>query len=94
MKKEKEKKEKQPIFYRYKTGEYIREKLGTRHGCIDYRYKKLKKAGRLLLICIRKKEGKRGGKTKAIALLRDINLRKTKNIINKYKVKIKKMKRK
>lgn len=85
---------KKPLFYRYKTGKYIREKLGTRHGCIGYRYKKLKKKGRLLLICIREKEGKRGGKTKAIALLRDTDTMKAKWIIKKHDIKIKKMKRK
>lgn len=63
-------------FYAYKGGEYVREKLNTKRGCTDYRYKRIKD-GRLLLLCIRDKEGKRGGKTKAIALLRDkdINLK-------------------
>lgn len=56
--------------YAYKSGEYVREKLDDKRGCVDYRYKKIK-PGRLLLLCIRDKEGKRGGKTKAIALLRD-----------------------
>lgn len=89
----KEEKKKKSLFYRYKTGKYIREKLGTKHGCVDYRYKKLKKKGRLLLICIKNKSGKRGGKTKAIALLRNISTRKAKNIIKKYEVKTKKLKR-
>ena len=57
--------------YAYPYGEYVRQKLGTKHGCVKYRYIRLKKPGRLLLICIRNKEGKRGGRTKAIALLRD-----------------------
>lgn len=93
-------------FYAYKGGEYVREKLGSKRGCIDYRYKRIKE-GRLLLICIKDKEGPRGGKTKAIALLRDkdIDLReykgkersRIKEAIKKFrklKEKMKKKKRK
>ena len=61
-------------FYGYlKTGRYVRQKLNTRHGCVEYRIKEIK-PGVKLLLCIRKGKGKRGGKTKAIALLRDIKV--------------------
>ncbi len=58
-------------FYAYTGGEYVRQKLATKHGCKDFRYIRLRKPGRLLLLCIRDKPGLRGGRTKAIALLRD-----------------------
>ena len=57
--------------YTYKTGKTIREKLTTKRGCNgEYRVKEVKKGVKILL-CIRKKPGKRGGKTKALAILRD-----------------------
>jgi len=61
-------------FYFYKGGKYLRQKLATRHGCTgEYRIIPVKgKPSRKLLICIRKKKGPRGGKTKVLALLRDI----------------------
>jgi len=58
--------------YRYETGEYVREKLGDRRGCEAYRVKTIK-PGRKLLLCIESSEGERGGRTKAIALLRTKN---------------------
>jgi len=57
------------LVYYYTKGEYVRVKYGTRAGCVEYRYKRIvnkkgkEKKGRLLLICIRKGEGKRGGFT-------------------------------
>lgn len=63
--------------YYYTHGEYVREKLNTRYGCSNkYRIKDLGN-GRKLLLCITKKKGPKGGKTKAIALLRhkDVDLR-------------------
>ena len=68
-------------FYAYKGGLYVREKLASDRGCTDeYRVKEIKPR-RKLLLCIRKKEGKKGGQTKAVALLRriDIDLREYKS---------------
>ena len=82
-------------YYRYKTGRYVREKLATRHGCTNqYRLVPVKgKVGRKVLICITKKKGKRGGRTKAIALLRDIKkVAKARKLLRVAKVK--KMRRK
>ena len=60
-------------FYMYPTGRYVREKLASRRGCKDYRYVPVKgKPSRKVLICIRDKKGPRGGRTKAVALLRDV----------------------
>ena len=60
-------------FYIYKkSGQYVRQKLASRRGCVKYRYKEIK-PGVLLLICVTKKKGKKGGKTKAVALLRHVN---------------------
>ena len=54
-----------------KTGKTIREKLNDRRGCTgEYRIKEVKKGVKILL-CITKKKGKRGGHTKALAILRD-----------------------
>jgi len=51
------------------------------------------KVGRKVLICITKKKGKRGGRTKAIALLRDIKkVAKARKLLRVAKVK--KMRRK
>jgi len=69
-------------FYGYlKLGRYVREELSSKRGCSDrFRIKEIK-PGVKVLICIRNKPGKRGGKTKAIAILRDINIKhKDKNI--------------
>ena len=61
-------------FYGYlRTGKYVREELSTKRGCSgEYRVKEVK-PGVKILLCIRNKEGKRGGKTKALAILRDVN---------------------
>lgn len=56
-------------YYRYESGRYLREKLGSKRGCESYRTKTVK-PGRKLLLCIQEGEGPRGGRTKAIALLR------------------------
>jgi hypothetical protein len=54
-----------------KTGHTIREKLNDKRGCSgEYRVKEVKKGVKVLL-CITKKKGKRGGQTKALAILRD-----------------------
>ena len=61
-------------FYGYlTTGRYVRQKLNTKRGCIDYRIKEIK-PGVKLLICIKKKKGKMGGRTKALAILRDVDV--------------------
>ena len=61
-------------FYGYlKTGKYVREELNDKRRCSgEYRIKEVK-PGVKILLCITKKEGKRGGKTKALAILRDVN---------------------
>ena len=61
-------------FYGYlKTGEYVREELATKRGCTGkYRVKEVK-PGVKILLCITKKKGKRGGQTKALAILRDVH---------------------
>ena len=68
--------------YFHRKGEYVRESLGSEKGCKkgEYRIKDLGN-GRKLLLCIRKKKGPEGGKTKAVALLRDkdIDLRTVEN---------------
>lgn len=80
-------------YYKYKTGRYLREKLNDvdKSNCVGYRVIPVKnKTGRKLLLCIRKDKGKRGGKTIAIALLRDIKkTRKAKEIMKRNAVVIK-----
>ena len=74
--------------YRYKTGRYVREKLGSKRGCIAYRVVPVKgRKGRKVLVCIKRKEGPRGGRTKAIALLRDVSTSKGKRLAKRAKVK-------
>ena len=59
--------------YMYPTGRYVREKVGSSRGCVDYRVIPVPgKPGRKVLICIRSKRGPRGGRTKAVAILRDV----------------------
>ena len=86
---------KKGTLYRYKTGKYVREKLGSKRGCIAYRYVRVPgRKGRLVLVCIRRKKGPRGGRTKAIALLRHIKTAKGKRLTKRAKVKrMKKRKR-
>jgi hypothetical protein len=70
-------------FYGYlKTGKYVREELSSKRGCKSYRIKQVK-SGVKILICITDKQGKRGGHTKAVAILRDLS----KVDIKKYKKK-------
>ena len=87
-------------FYGYlRTGKYLREKIATRHGCTGkYRYKKLKNGDRLLF-CVTRKKGKKGGKTKLLAILRPINknlnhYRKRKPAVYKALKKARKIKKK
>ncbi|WP_340691090.1 hypothetical protein [Hydrogenobacter thermophilus] len=73
--------------YRYKTGKYVRQKLASKKGCVDYKIIRVKKRpGRKLLICITK-----SGKTKAVALLRALWT--TKGRRQKYRAKVKRLKR-
>jgi len=73
--------------YRYKTGKYVREEINDMRGCKDYRYVKINKPGRKLLVCITNKKGPRGGRTKAIALLRSLDTAKGRTLAKQAKVK-------
>ncbi len=74
--------------YKYKTGKYIREKLGSTKGCADYRVIPVeKKPGRKVLICVTKKKGPKGGRTKAVSLLRSLRTKKGKALAKKAIVK-------
>jgi hypothetical protein len=55
-----------------KTGKTVRELLNDKRGCKDgeYRIKQVKKGVKILL-CITEKQGKRGGHTKALSIIRD-----------------------
>jgi len=79
---------KKGTIYRYKTGKYVREKLGSKRGCKDYRIIDVpNKPGRKVLICITNKKGPRGGRTKAISLLRSLRTEKGKKLAKIAKVK-------
>jgi len=82
--------------YRYKTGKYVREKLAEKpKDAIGYRVIPVPgKPGRKILIAIRRKKGPRGGRTKAVALLRSIKTAKGRALAKKAKVKTMKRKRK
>lgn len=83
------------LIYRYKTGMYVREKLNDKSGCIAYRVIDVKKKpGRKLLICITKKKGPRGGQTKAISLMRSLEIEKGKRLAKEAIVKTMKKKKK
>jgi hypothetical protein len=58
--------------YKYRTGKYVREKLGDKPpDAVGYRVVPVPgKPGRKVLVAIRRKKGPRGGRTKAVALLR------------------------
>lgn len=74
--------------YKYKTGKYVREKLGSKRGCIAYRVIPVPhKPGRKVLVCITKKEGPRGGRTKAISLLRSLKTKKGQRLAKVAKIK-------
>jgi len=75
--------------YRYKTGKYVREKLGEKPpDTIGYRVIPVKgKPGRKILIAIRRKKGPRGGRTKAVALLRHIGTAKGRRLARVARVK-------
>ena len=80
---------KKGAIYRYKTGKYVREKLASKHGCTNkYRLVDVPgKPGRKVLVCITKKKGERGGRTKAVALLRSLRTEKGKRLAKRAIVK-------
>ena len=79
---------KKGTIYKYETGQYVREKLASKRGCKEFRYINVpNKPGRKLLICIKEKPGPRGGRTKAVALLRSFRTKKGKRLAKKAKVK-------
>ena len=85
---------KRGTIYRYKTGRYVREKLGSKKGCIAYRVVPVSgKPGRKVLICITRKRGPRGGRTKAISLLRSLKTKKGKKLAKIAKIKKEKRRR-
>jgi len=85
---------KKGTIYRYKTGKYVREKLGSKRGCIAYRVIPVpNKPGRKILVCITRKKGPRGGRTKAISLLRSLKTAKGRRLAKRAKVKTIKRKR-
>ncbi len=85
---------KKGTIYRYKTGKYVREKLGSKKGCKAYRVIPVKgKPGRKVLVCIKSKAGPRGGRTKAIALLRSLKTKKGKRLAKKAIIKTEKRKK-
>lgn len=79
---------KKGTIYKYETGKYVREKLGSPRGCKGYRIVDVpNKPGRKVLVCITNKKGERGGRTKAVALLRSINTKKGRSLAKKAKIK-------
>jgi len=85
---------KKGAIYKYKTGKYVREKLGSKRGCIAYRVVPVpNKPGRKVLVCITAKKGPRGGRTKAISLLRSLKTKKGQRLAKVAKVKTVKRKR-
>jgi hypothetical protein len=75
--------------YRYRTGKYVREKLGDKpKDTIGYRVVPVPgKPGRKVLVAIRRKKGPRGGRTKAVALLRHIRTAKGRQLARRAKIK-------
>lgn len=58
--------------YKYKTGEYIREKLAEKpKDAVGYRIVEVK-PGVKVLVALTRRRGPRGGRTKAVALLRHL----------------------
>jgi hypothetical protein len=75
--------------YRYRTGKYVREKLGDKpKDAIGYRVVPVPgKPGRKVLVAIRRKKGSRGGRTKAVALLRHIRTAQGRQLARRAKIK-------
>lgn len=79
---------KKGTIYKYETGKYVREKLGSKRGCKDYRIIPVPgKPGRKVLICITGKKGPRGGRTKAVTLLRSLRTEKGKQLAKRAIIK-------
>lgn len=76
-------------YYRYRTGRYVRQKLGEKpKDAVGYRVVPVKgRPGRKVLIAIRRSKGPRGGRTKAVALLRSIHTAKGRTLARRAKVK-------
>ncbi len=86
---------KKKLIYKYKTGKYVREKLGSKRGCVAYRVVDVPhKPGRKVLVCITKKKGPRGGHTKAVALLRSLRTKKGKRLAKQAVIKTEKRRKK
>jgi hypothetical protein len=75
--------------YKYRTGKYVREKLGDKPpDAVGYRVVPVPgKPGRKVLVAIRRKKGPRGGRTKAVALLRHVSTSKGRQLARRAKVK-------
>lgn len=60
--------------YKYPTGEYVREKIGDKPAdAIGYRVVPVPgRPGRKILIALTRKRGPRGGRSKAVAILRRV----------------------
>lgn len=79
---------KKPKIYKYRTGKYVRERLGEPpKDTIGYRVVPVPgKPGRKVLVAIRRKRGPRGGRTKAVALLRSLRTAKGRQLAKRAKI--------
>lgn len=77
-----------PKIYKYRTGKYVREKLGEEPAdTVGYRVVPVPgKPGRKVLVALRRKKGPRGGRTKAVALLRSTKTAKGRQLAKRAKV--------
>jgi hypothetical protein len=75
--------------YRYATGKYVREKLAAEpRNARGYRIVPVPgKPGRKLLVAILPKKGPRGGRTRAVALLRSLRTAKGRQLARRAQVK-------
>lgn len=75
--------------YRYATGKYVREKLAPKpRNARGYRIVPVPgKPGRKLLVAILPKKGPRGGRTRAVALLRSLRTAKGRRLARRAQVK-------
>jgi len=80
-------------FYMYPGGQYVRERISEPRGCKSYRVKEVK-PGRKVLLCIKGKKGPRGGRTKAVSLLRSLKAKPKDKQARKAVAKAKRLKKK
>jgi len=75
--------------YRYATGKYVREKLAPKpRNARGYRTVPVSgKPGRKLLVAILPKKGPRGGRTRAVALLRSVRTAKGRQLARRAQIK-------